>query len=78
MSTWEQIVANYAEAPKIKHTIDEIPKTHKRCTTCKEVKHREEFYQRPDRPYECVSSRCRECQSVHNKALRLKRKQSRD
>ena len=74
MSVWSQIVADYAEAPKIKKKADEIPDTHKRCSMCQEVKLRDEFYKKPGDSFKSVSPRCKACQSVLNKAKRLEKK----
>jgi hypothetical protein len=77
MSIWEQIIKDYAGAPKVSKKAGVVPDTHKRCSLCKKVKSRDEFYKKPGDNTNSVTSKCKPCHIAYNNQKEREQRQLR-
>lgn len=75
MSIWSKIVAGIEQRViEPKKPVSDIPSTHKRCTLCKQVKYKSEFYAKTSKSINALSSHCKDCMKVKGKAYYQKKK----
>ena len=75
MNAWEKIMQSHMSLFEDKGKDDSgsvpeeeaIPATHKRCSSCKEIKLRDDFYTRADHATRISTSMCRECHKTRSR-----------